>query len=313
MWIQKDRPGWVMPAAKTLQLLRIAKRDIRYQIARYGGNIPLQHFFEITQGDLQIGVWDEGSAREHQLTYDIVADMITALEENLWRVDDVECLVELSLLIRGRPRRVGLGLLGFIFEPATKGLNSTTLNPSTASNETGMVPLGADRWEYRVPNSETLLVINKDTNGRRMPVLKSLQLLQDLGRDIEFEADTRGGETPLVGGGYIYYYDNLDFEAHQRREAETPLTYNMVLDVVEGLKQCFWRVNYVESTVEVYRVESPRSNVNAGFATISFGDFLNRNGLNGTMQNSSTVSNGTTIASLRADRWENRVPGTETS
>ena len=273
MWIQKNRPGWVMPAAKMSQLLRIAKRNIRNQIARYGGNTPLQHFFKIKQGDLQIEVGDEGSAKERQLTYNMVADMITALEENIWRVDDVECLVELSVLVQGQPRKVGLGLMGFISDPVTKGLNSTTLNSSTASNETEIVPLGADRWEYRDPNSDTLLVINKDTNGRRMPVLESLQLLQELDRDIELEADIRGMETPLVGGGYIYHYNNLDFEAHQWREAETPLTYNMVHDVVKGLKECFWRVNYVESTVEVYRVESPRSNVGAGFAKISFEKF----------------------------------------
>ena len=295
MWFQKEIPGWVMPTAKMSQLLRIAKRDIRRHVARYGGNTPLHHFFEMTQGDLQIAAWDEGSAEERQLTYDMVADMITALEENIWRVEDVECLVELSVLVRGQPRKVGLGWMGFISEAATKGLNSANLNSSTAPNETGKVPLGADRWVYRVPDSETLLIINKDTNGRRMPVLKSLQLLQDLGRDIQFEADIRGGESPLDGGRYIYYYDDLDFTARQWRDAETPLTYNMVVDVVKGLEQCFWRVNYVESTVEVYRVESPRFNVRAGFATISFHDVPDRNGLNETMQSSSAASNETTI------------------
>ena len=268
--MNQDTGGNRMPFELTSRLLHEADVDIQLKIARYGRNTPLVEEYEYRYQSLRLEASSFLSEGGFSVTYDRVGYMITALENKLWQLDDIECDVDIFLWNGDRWQDVGYGVLGFIADSTTNNLNRTGPSSSPSQNITA---LGLDKWECQVGN--TLLVIRKNRNGRRMPVLESLQLLDEVSSNLKAEVDQHGGETRLVGGELTYYFQNLGLEAHEWPDAQVPVTYDMVVDMMTGLKDCFWRVNYVESTVDLYKIGS-RVLARAGFGTISFRNVLNR-------------------------------------
>ncbi len=307
MVITREEDGKRMPLTMSSQLITRAGKHIRSKIRQHGGNTPLLEDYEFIHRDLHIRAWQYMSEEEIKVTYKMVSDMITALRDNLLRIALGECSVDLGQMTEGKSHEAGGGSLGFLDDFATDGLNGTTPNSpnganstssgslsgqngtnvtapnlSNGSNGTTIGPLGADAWEYRVPNTDTLIIIGKLVYGRRMPLLGILQLLNHADADLRLEIDKHGGRSPLGDNVYRFQEDSLEVEAHK---TTGPLTYNMVRDLVTGLKDCFWHVNYVESAVDIYLVEGTRPDVHiyrkeiVGSGTISFREPRNRSNM----------------------------------
>lgn len=305
MVITREEDGKRMPLTMSSQLITQAGKDIRSKIRQHGGNTPLLEDYEFIHRDLHIRAWQYMSEEEIKVTYTMVSDMITALRDNLLRIALGECSVDLGQMIEGRSHEAGGGSLGFLDDFATDGLNGTTPNSpnganstssgslsgqnrtnvtapnfSNGSNGTTIGPLGEDAWEYRVPNTDTFIIIGK--YGRRMPLLGILQLLNHADADLRLKINEYGGRTPLGDNVYRFQEDSLEVEAHK---TTGPLTYNMVRDMVTGLKDCFWHVNYVESAIDIYRVEGTRPDGYIygkeifGSGTISFQEPRNRSNM----------------------------------
>ena len=273
MVISKEYDGRVMPFAVTSHLLHEAGADIQRKVIQHGADTPLVENYEYVYRNLRIEAWQYISEEESKVTYAMVRNMVIALENKLWQLDDVECDVALSRLVRGIAQPAGHGLIGFVDDPLTNGINGTVTSFPNGSNGT-VAGLGADQWHCRV--DDTLFVIRKNPNGRRMPTLESLQLLNEATRDLELQIDQRGGgDIRIEGGNYVYHYQGLTLEAHQWPGVQLPVTYDTVQNMVSGLKDCFWRVNYVESTIEIDRIGS-RTIADVGFGIISFLPALNR-------------------------------------
>ena len=129
------------------------------------------------------------------------------------------------------------------------------------------INLGAEWWEYHVPNTDTLLVIRKIRGGRTLPVLESLQLLYLADARLKSIIDQQGEEDRPVDGGFLFEHQHLYLVAHDQEFPSMRLTYGIIQNMVTGLKDSFWHVHYMESTVDVYRVE-PGFVVNVGLGTI---------------------------------------------
>ncbi|KAL8830416.1 MAG: hypothetical protein Q9191_001445 [Dirinaria sp. TL-2023a] len=270
--LSKQSDGRVMPFAETSRLLYEAGADIQRKVVQHGADTPLVDDYKYVHGKLYLEAWQDISEVETKVTYDMVRNMVRALESNLWQLDDVECDVALSRLVRGVAQPGGHGLIGFYDNTSTNGRNSTITSIINGSNGTARA-LGADSWEY--PIGDTLFNIQKLTHGRRMPILESLQLLDEADRDLDSQIEQRGDDTPIEGGEYFYLFGGLRLAARQYVGARVPVTYDTVKDMVTALKDCFWRVNYVESTLKISRISS-RSLLTSGAGSISFQDILNR-------------------------------------
>ena len=289
-----------MPFALTSRLLQEAGVDIQHKIAYYGPNIPLVESYEYRYRGLQLEAHNYLLDEEHFVAYETVSYMITALEDRLWELDDIECDVDIILVIDGRHEDVGYGVLRFIEGSTINGLNGTDPSVSSSPNITA---LGVNRWECQVGN--TLLVIKKNSNGRRMPTLGSLQLLDEVSRTLEADVDQHGGEARLLGREFTFYFENLGLEAYEWLDAQVPVTYDMVVDMVTGLKDFFWRVNYVESTVDLYYIGA-RLLARAGFGTISFRNARDR--MNSTRAAVGAPSRNRTITGLQLPATSGQNP-----
>lgn len=306
--IIREEDGRRMPLTMASQLITQAGKDIRSKIRQHGGNIPLLEDYEFIHRNLHLRAWQYMSEEETKVTYTMVSDMISGLRDNLLRIALGECSIDLGQMIEGESHEAGGGSLGFLYDFATDSLNgtmpsspngtngtfsgslsgpsgttATVTGPRSGSNGTTIGPLGNDQWEYRVPDSNTFIVIKKEPLGRRMPLLGILQLL-DHADDVDLRDKIRqyGGHSRLLDNRYIYHYENLELEAH---ETVGPLTYIMIRDMVTGLKDCFWHVNYAESEVDIYRLEGTGTGGHdyekevVGSGTISFQGPRNRSNM----------------------------------
>lgn len=298
MVITREEDAKRMPLTMSSQLITQAGKDIRSKIRQHGGNTPLLADYEFIHRSLHIRAWQYMSHEETKVTYTMVSDMITALRDNLMRIALGECGVDLAQMIEGKPHEAGGGSVGFLDDFAPDGLNGALPNSpngmnrtfpgslsaqngtnvaapnfSNRSNGTTIGPLGENIWNYRVPNTDTVIIIGKMAYGRKLPLLGILQLLNHAHTDLRLQINKYGGNSPLVDNIYRFQEDSLEVEAHK---TEGPLTWNTVRDMVTGLIDCFWHVNYVESVIKIYRVQGTRSNVQlrrdkiVGSGTISF-------------------------------------------
>lgn len=279
MVITREEDGKRMPLTMSSQLLTQAGKDVRSKIRQHGGNTPLLEDYEFIHRELQIRAWQYMSEEETKVTYTMISDMITALRDNLMRIALGECSVDLGQMIEGQSHEAGGGSVGFLNDFATDGPNGALLDSpdgtnrtfsgslsaqdgtnltapslSNGSNGTKIGPLGEDRWSYRVPNTDTFIVIGKLVHGRKLPILGILQLLNHAHADLQLKINKYGGNSPLIDNKYRFQENSLEVEAS---ETIGPLTWNMVRDMVTGLQDCFWHVSYVESLINIYRVEGP--------------------------------------------------------
>lgn len=258
----------------TSQLITQAGKDVRSKIRRHGGGTPLVADYEYVHRDLELRAWQYMSEEETQVTYTMVLDMITGLRDNLLRVALGECTVDLALMVGGEPREAGAGSLTFRHDLASNSSNGTMTSSSKGTNGTvtdisstqnvsnvtapslpggpdgaATISLEADVWHCHMPNTRTQIVITKLPNGRTMPIMETLQLVNHAARDIRLKINQRGGDPPLEHHGYTYEENGFAVQAHQ---SPGPLTYQMVFDMMAGLSNCFWHVNYVESKVDIF-------------------------------------------------------------
>ena len=260
-----------MPDLLVDTVLYNAYQDIKHRIAHYGGNTPLPDNYEYSRGGLTVAVWQNKSpeATQYKVTYQTVKDMILGLQVGLWQIENIECAVDLERVVDGGNHAIGHGSLMFqVGFSQISSNNATVLRPDNGFNRTA-VNLGADRWEYHVPNTDTLLVIKKRSGGRTLPVLESLQLLDLADAKLKNIIDQQGGEDRPVDGGFLFEHQHLYLEAQDYGIPLMRLTYGITQDMVSGLKDSFWHVNYMESTVDLYRI-GPGFAVNVGLGTISW-------------------------------------------
>lgn len=244
-----------LPEGVTARLLAEAYQDVRHQIVHFGGETQLSEAYEYTYQGLTLAAFSHGSPREtkYKVTYIMVLNMITGLRENLRRINEVECTIDLAKKVGARIYPAGSGLLGYPDDTSLLSLNGTVPASSNGTNGT-LVGLGADEYEFRVPGTNTLLIIRKAGSKSQMPVLETLQLLSHATADLETLMREHGVNARLINGEFVTHHDNFVLEAHEPRIPQVPLTYDIVQDMVTGLKDCFWRLNYVESTVDIYRL-----------------------------------------------------------
>ena len=243
-----------MPSEMLKGLLNKAKIDVQGKIAKYGGDTQLSTDYKKFHQEIFLEVWQDRSEGDYRVTYDAVLDMIVGLQKNVERLNNVECVVSVSPVVGATSRPSGVGTVRFGRHPQTNRSGMV----SSSSNETKetITYLGADRWEYRVPNTATAIIIKKHLTGRTMPLLESLQLLYLASEDLGNLINERGPDAVPAHGRYLKIYRGLHLEAQDWRLPHgRPLTYSIIQDMVTGLKDCFWRVNYVESFVDIYRLD----------------------------------------------------------
>lgn len=103
-----------------------------------------------------------------------------------------------------------------------------------------------------------------------MPTLESLQLLYLASEELGNIINEHGPDFVPADGRYSKEYRGLRLQAQDWRLPHgRPLTYGIIQDMVTGLKECFWRVSYVESLVDIYRAEgSPIYMVGRGVISV---------------------------------------------
>lgn len=307
MVIIREDDGKKMPLTMTSQLITQAGKDVRSKIRQHGADTALLEDYKFVHRDLQIRAWQYMSEEETKVTYTMVLDMITGLRDNLLRIALGECTMDLGKMIDGIAYEAGGGSLGFLYSFTKDDLNGTMPNSpnetnrsssglligqnganvtapsfSNGSNGTTIGPLGDDSWEYRVPNTDTFIILGRLAPGRRMPVLGTLRLLDHADADLQLQITKYGGHSPLGDESYRFQEGSLEVQA---RKTAGLLTWNMVRDMVTGLKVCFWHVNYVESAIDIYRVEGSRPDGHIytkeifGSGTISIKGLENRSNL----------------------------------
>ena len=260
MAIIKEQDASSIPSASLFQLLSRAGIEVHHIITRRGRDTPIVGDFIYFYESLVVEAWQYRSEQQYRVTYDTVLDMIAGLQQNLHILGNTECSVKLSPMVDGRPRLAGGG--------AILSLNGTMSGFLNTTNQTAM-DFGADQWDYDVPDSDTMIRIRKAPSGRTMPIAESLQLLHLATRDLQNLIGEHGGDAFPEGGNYHVAHRNLDLEV-QDPDPSRPsrLPYSVIQDIVTGLKDCFWRVNYVESLLDVWRIDRA-SYIIAGHGAIS--------------------------------------------
>ncbi len=128
MFIQKAGSRRKLPIATTSDLLRDAYEDIKHQSQHYGGDTQLLESYRYTYRVLVLTVFPRIDP-PHSATYDTVRDMVLGLMEELARLDNVECKVDLRKAVDGRFYNVGFGVLRYMNGFDGKDLNGTLSNP----------------------------------------------------------------------------------------------------------------------------------------------------------------------------------------
>ena len=272
MAIIKEGDAKSMPSSSLFELLDRASMEVQHTIARRGGDTPTTGDYIYFYGLLAVEAWQYRSEQQYRVTYDTVSDMIVGLQQNLQRLGNAECSVNLSPMVDGRARPAGGGTINFIGPRSELSLNGIMSGFLNTTNQTA-TDLGVDQWDYDVPNSDTMIRIKKARVGRTMPVAESLQLLHIATRDLHSLIEAHGADAFPEGGNYHLVYRNLHLEVHDSNPSgPSRLPYSVIQDTVTGLKDCFWRVNYVESLLYVWRIERA-SYVAAGHGAI-FGPII---------------------------------------
>ena len=132
MIIQKDGFRRKLPIATTSDILRNAYDDIKHQTQHYGGDTYLLENYRYTYQGLVLAVFPRIDP-PYSATYDTVRDMILGLAEELGRLDDVECMIDLRKVVGGRIYHVGFGVLRYLNGFVEKDLIGTLSNPSNGT------------------------------------------------------------------------------------------------------------------------------------------------------------------------------------
>ena len=271
MIIQKAGKFRKMSEATTSALLLQAYQEVQHLAVLSGGNNPISEDYTYPYRGLNLAAWSHGSPRQtrYKVTYNMISDMIIGLQGNLRRLNDVECTVDLWMVANGRNYPAGTGVLTFADDAVADSPNATASNASPNVTNEVITNLSADRWEYHVPGTSTLLVIQKTYAARTLPVLESLQLFDQASAQIRNNITEYGRDARLVNGRFISIYKTLSLQAYERSPPTEPLTYDMVNDVVTGLKDCFWRVNYAEASFSIDRITDYTA-IGLGYGFITF-------------------------------------------
>ena len=268
MAIIKEQDAKSMPSSSLFQLLNRASMEVQHIITRRGGDTPIMGDYIYFYGLLVVEAWQYRSEQQYRVTYDAVLDMIVGLQQNLQRLGHAECSVNLSPMVDGRPRPAGGGAISYVGPRAELSLNGIMSGFLDTTNQTA-TDLEAEQWDYDIPDSDTRIRIRKIPSGRTMPLAESLQLLHRATRDLENLIEEYGGDAFPGGGNYHLVHRNLHLEVQDSNPTRpSRLPYSVIQDIVTGLKDCFWRVNYTESLLYVWRIERA-SYVIAGHGAIS--------------------------------------------
>lgn len=229
---------------------------------------------------LRLEAW-QYSAAKAPVTWELMEEFITGLESNILRLGNVESDIDLYHLKDDNPQSAGHAVIAFRKDTPWRvsSSNTTTLDTTEAANPLLLsgsrngnttASLQADSYEYQVPNTHTIFVINKKLGGRTLPVVDALQLFNHVRQDLKDEIDAHGEEeTSLVDKSYQYYYNDLALEAH---DTTGEFTYHMTEDVVSGLQDVFWRVGYGESKIDVYSMLARNHRLKLGTVTVALQD-----------------------------------------
>ena len=269
--IRKDHDGRTMSMMQISQLLQRASTDIEDKIAQYGGGGPLLGDYIYYAGDLVVEAWQFRSEVEYRVTYNVVLDMVTGLQNNIGRLDDVECGISLSPMIGKLPRAAGAGVLRFADGSAKFGSNGTNSGFSNAASQT-TASLGAlDRYQFSIRDGETYMTARKTVSYRRMPDLMVDTVLYKVYQDMELQIAHHGGNTPL-SDDYEYSRGGLTLAVWQNKSSEETqyeITYQTVRNMVTGLRAGLWHIENIECALDVERVADGR-NLEIGHGSLMF-------------------------------------------
>lgn len=145
MTFKKDRDGRTMPSEMINELLKEAKLDVQGKIVKYGGDTRFLMDYQTFHQGVLLEAWQDHSEENYRLTYDAVLDMIVGLQKNIERLNNVECTMSLSLVVGGRSRLSGRGVVRF----GSHSHTSRNRRISSSFNRTKEMVnhLGADRWD----------------------------------------------------------------------------------------------------------------------------------------------------------------------
>lgn len=247
-----------MPGSLTISLFQGATQNIQHEILKHKSHAPLLVPYHFTYENLEIEVWHERLDRD-LVTYGMVANFITGLKKHLSQIGNVECKVDLYKVQEGMATLAGVGILAYRTNVAALSQsinptisNATNTNPLThpiASSQRANATQRVGPYTYRVPNTQTLITIVPDDSAATMPEAETLELWDEVGDDVSDELETHSRTATLDDGSYFYGPEDVAFEA---TETLGPLTYARLLDVVQGLKDSFAHVHYLESVVTIY-------------------------------------------------------------
>lgn len=277
--ITKDDDARAMDSGMIAILLRGALADVQSKITdlgMHGGETPLSAKYEYAYRELVLEAWQYMSEEEYWVTYNTVLDMITGLQQNLeTRLNNVECTIDLQPIIRGHLREAGAGVIRFADSLGLIRPSGTASNMTNRANET--------LTEYRVETQvhDTSMVIQMGGRYRQMPKSTTTRLLDDAYQDAKHQAVHFGGETPLEKP-YEYTYRDLTLAAFSHgspRQTRYKVTYNMVSDMITGLRANLQRLNGVECTVDLAKAINGRK-YPAGSGSLEFSDDILTKGSN---------------------------------